>query len=644
MKLSNYPRESNTEISLDVSRLENVKRHQDGSIRAACPACRANGSDKSGDHLLIQPSGKFGCATNPSDGTHRKEIFALVGIKPAGSTHRNGTSRIVATYDYTDEHGNLLYQSVRYEPKDFKQRRPDATAPDGWTWSTKGVRRVLHRLPEVLRDVQRRLPIVVCEGEKDVAALVALGFSATCNVGGASESKEKSKWLPEYSDTLRGVPVYVIADKDPAGRNHAAQVAASLQGKASFVAVVELPDFNGRTVKDAADFIAAGATVADVQAALDAAQEWHPPAAPDPLPGNEDAPSTDTRQPLTIRTPDELLAMTFDDSDVILGERLLAKGQPLVIAAQGGAGKSRILMQLIAAVVSGRKFLHFITRGTDLRWLILQTENSNRRLQQDLSHLKAWLGDDWPRFNAQVVFHTVENDEDGFVALDSLDNRTAIERLIKTHAPDGIVIDPLNEFAIGDLNKDADMRATLQALSRVCRRGNPERAIIALHHSLTGRGGAVKATGYDRASFARNSKTLHAWTRGQINLAPVDADSNDRLVVACGKCSNGREFETFAVRLDTQTMIYSPDATVDLSEWESAMTGKPATADLSADYVREIVADIAKTTGSPTKAQIVRSIMDDKGCAKGSCYRAIERAERAKSITYTKTTKTYVAK
>ena len=33
--------------------------------------------------------------------------------------------RIVATYDYTDENGTLLYQVVRYDPKDFRQRRPD---------------------------------------------------------------------------------------------------------------------------------------------------------------------------------------------------------------------------------------------------------------------------------------------------------------------------------------------------------------------------------------------------------------------------------------------------------------------------------------------------------------------------------------
>lgn len=40
-------------------------------------------------------------------------------------TERNENSRIVATYDYSDENGNLLYQVVRYAPKDFKQRRPN---------------------------------------------------------------------------------------------------------------------------------------------------------------------------------------------------------------------------------------------------------------------------------------------------------------------------------------------------------------------------------------------------------------------------------------------------------------------------------------------------------------------------------------
>ena len=95
---------------------------------------------------------------------------------------------------------------------------------------------------------------------------------------------------------------------------------------------------------------------------------------------------------LTIRTPDELLAMTFDDSDRILGDGVLTSGQSLVICGQGGIGKSRIVLQMAVACRAGLPFISFETRGQDLRWLILQAENSNRRLNADLAALRSWIG------------------------------------------------------------------------------------------------------------------------------------------------------------------------------------------------------------------------------------------------------------
>jgi hypothetical protein len=35
--------------------------------------------------------------------------------------------KIVAVYPYTDENGTVLFEVVRFEPKDFRQRRPDGT-------------------------------------------------------------------------------------------------------------------------------------------------------------------------------------------------------------------------------------------------------------------------------------------------------------------------------------------------------------------------------------------------------------------------------------------------------------------------------------------------------------------------------------
>jgi len=330
---------------------------------------------------------------------------------------------------------------------------------------------------------------------------------------------------------------------------------------------------------------------------------------------------------LTLRRPAELLEMEFDESDNILGDRLLAKGQPLVIAGAGGLGKSRLITQLAACQTTGRKFLVWDTLGEPLRWLILQTENSNRRFQKDLAHLRAWLGDDWERFNERVLIHTIENDLDSILNLDSPENQQRIENAIQAVKPDVVCFDPLNDFACGDLNKDGDMRLTVQALGRTARKGNPERALVLAHHALTGKAGAAKATGFDRSSFARNSKLLYAWTRAQINLAPVDPDSNDRLIVSCGKCSNGREFLPFGIRLNPESMVYEPDASIDVKAWEGAVTGQ---ADREPLMTPERVRELCRPAMS--KAELARAIRDDCGCARQVAYRHIRKAEIARLI------------
>jgi 5S rRNA maturation endonuclease (ribonuclease M5) len=163
-------------------------------------------------------------------------------------------SKIVATYDYVDEAGKLLSQAVRFEPKDFRQRRPDGRG--GWIWKTKGTRRVLYHLPQ-LKDADQ---VLVVEGEKDVHSAERLGFTATCNAEGAG------KWRPDFADTLAGKSVVVVPDNDEPGRKHTADVVRSLRGKACEVRVVSVP-----TGKDLTDWIAAGATKETIDSAIAAA-------------------------------------------------------------------------------------------------------------------------------------------------------------------------------------------------------------------------------------------------------------------------------------------------------------------------------------------------------------------------------------
>lgn len=174
-------------------------------------------------------------------------------------------SRIVATYDYKDEDGKLLFQTVRYEPKNFKQRHPDGTG--GWIWNLKDVRRVLYRLPQLTQEIRNGLTIFLGEGEKDVHALLEHGFPATCNPMGAG------KWLDEYSATLRNADVVIIADKDKDGRAHAQLVASKLYSVAAAVRVIELSE------KDAAAFFIKAGTAEQLRAIAEAARQWTPQAA-----------------------------------------------------------------------------------------------------------------------------------------------------------------------------------------------------------------------------------------------------------------------------------------------------------------------------------------------------------------------------
>ncbi len=342
---------------------------------------------------------------------------------------------------------------------------------------------------------------------------------------------------------------------------------------------------------------------------------------------------------LTLRSPDELLALTFDESDRILGDRLLAKGQSLVIAGAGSIGKSRLLLQLVVAAITERSFIGLETHAPDLRWLVLQAENSNRRLQADLAALRDYAGTGWTKVNQQLIIHTLENDADHLLSVDRPETQSAIAAAIRESRPDVICFDSLYNFAIGDLNKDEDMSATLLTLARLAKASDPNRAIITVHHALTGKAGAARATGYDRSSFGRNSKVLHSWTRGQINVAPGSADNNETLVLSCGKCSNGREFALFAARLNPQTMLYEPAPDFDLAAWQGELTGKASNAE---SISHERVAELCR--GSMSKPELAKAIMADCGCARGTAYRRMDAAAKARTIHWSKASETYVAR
>jgi putative DNA primase/helicase len=156
-----------------------------------------------------------------------------LGLWPDSERRMN---KIVATYDYTTAAGNMLYQVVRFEPKDFRPRYPDGAG--GWVWK-KHPDQVLYHLREVLEN-----PIIfVVEGEKDVEGLREHGFVGTTNAGGA-----RAPWLPQFTEALRDREVILIPDNDAPGKQRVLTIARALRGHASRTIILELED--GKDVSD----------------------------------------------------------------------------------------------------------------------------------------------------------------------------------------------------------------------------------------------------------------------------------------------------------------------------------------------------------------------------------------------------------
>ena len=228
-----------------------------------CPVCGGQENDPRGESTrcfgfidgdwvhCTREDYSTGCPHHPTSESYSHRLYGACkcGVEHNPAQSSNGhLGEIDCVYPYHDATGKVIFEVVRFKnPKSFRQRQPGQTHG----WSVKGIEPVLYRLPELLA-TPIETPVWICEGEKDVDALHALGLTATTNPCGAL------KWRPAYSDTLKGRICRIIPDNDEKGRSHARQVSQSLAGKAMSVKVVDLPYLPDKG--DVSDWIANGGT------------------------------------------------------------------------------------------------------------------------------------------------------------------------------------------------------------------------------------------------------------------------------------------------------------------------------------------------------------------------------------------------
>jgi len=339
-----------------LSHFKNVRKTSNG-WQACCPAhedkkASLSISVKEEKILLYDHAGCSHEAILEAADLKAKDLF--LDSKPSG-----GKPEISVIYDYTDEKGETLFQTVRFIPKDFRQRRPDGRG--GWEWNLKGVRLVPYRLPDLLKSSQ----VCIVEGEKDADNLWKHGIPATCNPMGAG------KWHAEWSKLFEGKEVVIIPDLDEPGRKHAFDVGKKLYGHALRIRVLELP--KKPHVKDVSDWFAQGGTKDELLKLIAEAKEWRPPGAKPPLPV------------LKAFTASDLEDMIFPEPKWAV-PGLLPEGLT-ILAGRPKRGKSWMGLGIALAVASGGKALGKIdVEKGDALYLAL--EDNPRRLQNRLAVLK----------------------------------------------------------------------------------------------------------------------------------------------------------------------------------------------------------------------------------------------------------------
>lgn len=230
-----------------------IRREKGGMVRFKFPPWRP-GSDSEGfvagkDGWYDHAKGEKGsvldaCARSEFNNDIWKAQEKLgrdYGLEPTSEKAKT-KSRIAEVYNYCDEQGEVTYQVVRYEPKSFRQRRPDGQG--GWIWNLEGVELILYKRASWI-DADW---VCLVGGEKDVNNLHSVEIPATTNAGG------EGHWQEEYNKDFKNKSVVILPDNDEAGRKRSLKLSRQLLGTAREVRVLNLP---GLQIKgDVSDWLA----------------------------------------------------------------------------------------------------------------------------------------------------------------------------------------------------------------------------------------------------------------------------------------------------------------------------------------------------------------------------------------------------
>lgn len=543
-----------------LSSLKKLRRSGKGWV-ALCPA-----HDDTAASLSISEGGDGRVLLNCHAGCGTAAIVAALGLtmndlfpaKPRPSVaapEPQRKQRLVKTYDYTDANGNLLFQTCRFEPKTFRQRRPDGNG--GWIWSLGETAPVLYRLPDLIEAAANKKTVFVVEGEKDADALWEFGLPATTSPLGAG------KWREAYSESLKGAEVVILPDNDDVGKGHAEQVAASLVNQGCIVRVINLPGLPAKG--DFSDWMADETNDIDrLWELIGTTPRW-----------TGDAMMAKRRVRWRLDELWENDAIMRPPPPVV--PRMAWSGRSTLLAAREKIGKSTLVGYIAAQVSRGGTFLGEPCPAGDVLIVCLEEYpgDTARRLKQfnaDATRIHLLIGFSGdPHSRPQELAEHVE----------------AVDPLL-------VIVDTLAAYSHGladDDNSATQMTAVLQPISKIAHEKHV--ALILVHHSR-------KTDGRARGSTAITAGTDVVC---EIDAPDEDAEPTLRRVRTVGRVPVQREYQ---IRYDGDTYTLDKgDAPLDQRIVEFIRHHPGTTLSNLREMVKGRYDDISKNIGTLIAAGMV---------------------------------------
>ncbi len=359
-----------------------------------------------------------------------------------------------AKWDYLSPEGELIACVYRYDPPTGKEYRPWDVRARMWRAPDP---RPLYNLPFI----SKAREVVLVEGEKCAAALIACGIAATTAMNGAKAPVDKTDWHP-----LAGKSVVIWPDRDAPGWDYAESAARACVAAGSASVAILVPPTDKPAKWDAADAVDEGF---DCAAFISQGERRVVKAAAPSLPTFTLGELLDDNSPLP---PD------------LISPRVLTPAGLLVFGGAPKVGKSDFLLSWLAHMAAGAAFLG-MQPPRPLRVFYLQAEVQYHYLRERVKDVRLpshRLLDARANFVATPQLRLVLDDAGLAQVIPAIANAFSGE------PPDIIAIDPIrNVFDGGDAGGENDNGAMLfflsQRVERIRQAVNPEAGVILAHHT-----------------------------------------------------------------------------------------------------------------------------------------------------------------